>query len=301
MGHDSDDVSDDLKAVRKEFGDDVKEEVFVRRLEKRLEAMEKSDRPYLRKLIGFAIIGAAFYYGWTSLDRKSAEIVRLHKKQAQHQVVQPPLQEPAKRDEKAVPPAASDQHPIASLDEATLDIIGDCTKGTNAFRLLDLDKKKIVTGENTLESVFHPVFEGSKARRKTQLQNIRIQAGKGEEWRLHASPQGSKGELTMKLFRVAGDGLPEEIPFPDDLKDLDGAQLTDAAATRFLQHASTPGQAIEVERHESWSFGERTGLQIIWSNNHIFDIQAFMRDKFLACNRGERAGEPLVSCKCINR
>lgn len=292
------------------FGDE-KEEVFVRRLEKRLAANEASDRPYLRKFIGFLIIIAAFYFGWKSLDRDAAEIKR---RRAENVAVNEdtPVTAPSATPQvklSSVPSKVASNPDIAEaiekapLDSATIEVISDCTKGANAFRLLSLKPGKSAENPATLESVFKPVLEKSagKNRVSLQLQNVRIRAKNGEEWRLHASPNAASGKLSLKLFRVASDGLPEVIAWPKDLEDLASAPLTDDAVSRFLQHAAKPGRALEIERHEAWSYADGSGLQIIWADEHIFDIQAFTRDRFLACNRGERAGRPRVTCKCLNR
>ena len=103
----------------------------------------------------------------------------------------------------------------------------------------------------------------------------------------------------MQLFRVASDGLPEEIEFPDDLKDLKTSTLTDAAVARFLKHANPPGTALEVERHEAWSFQKGAGAQVISVNGAILDLQVYAKGKFLACNREMKLAT--VLCKCIDR
>ena len=293
---------------------DKREEVVVqRRIDRRLEP--KRDYPWLRRIVGFAIIGAAFFYGWRTLNRQSAEIVKYH---AQNQAMLPktspsPLKQLSSQignDVSKTPNANGMTAPIATeygvevpapLDGPTLNTISECTKGANPFRALDFDRESIARGNSTLESVFKPVFNASTARRTVQLQNVRIRTKTGDELRLHGAPQTQNGRLYIKLFKVLDDGLPAEADFPDQIKDLKDQPLSDDAISRFLQLSETPGRALEVERHEAWSYPEKTGAQVIWSGDRIFELQAFMREKYLACSRGMRAGAPTITCKCVDR
>lgn len=290
-------------------GAEDEEVVLVRRIDKRLAAREK-DFPWVRRVLGFSVIALAFYLGWTMLNRKSEEILRIHAQQkkeearrdANYAAAHP---SPSASSEPILKPILNgrDLVPSVALDGPTVAAIAECTKGVNAFRQLDLDPAKAAKGEATLETVMAPAFIESRgsARRTVNLQNIRIRAKNGEEWRLHASPKTQNGQLYLKLFRVASDGLPEEIPFPDSLKDLSESKLSDEAVQRFLQESNRPGEAIEIERHEAWSYPEKAGAQVILSDGKIFDLQVFMRDRFLACNRGSKAGEATISCKCVER
>lgn len=292
------------------------EEVIVRRIDRKLAAREKADYPWTRRFIGFAIILAAFYFGWKSLNRQSAEILRRKAEMAAQKPPLSPLGEaPANQPGTSPSPTQTAQDAAVSpltlpagaplmsapLDIATVNTISECTKGVNAFRQLDLRRKKSENGETTLESVFEPALDtgNDRAKRVVNLQNVRIRTKTGAEWRLHASPQSQTGELHLKLFRVANDGLPEEIPFPPAIKDLADAPLTDAAVTRFLTFSEN-GSPLEIERHEAWSYPGKAGAQVIWSDGQIFDIQVFMAEKFLACSRGVRSGKPTVNCKCVD-
>lgn len=291
-----------------ELPPDVDEvEILVRRIDKKLEEQNKGDLPWVRRIVGFLIIGAAFYFGWKMLDDRAQDLAKHTKPPGLSPVGESPgttksdsildQSSPAMATLEEVTPLAP-----APLDAATVTMISECTKGVNAFRMLDLDREKTTKGEATLESIFQPVFleKAGSVRRTKLLQNVRIRAKNGEEWRLHASPQKQNGALSLQLFRVANDGLPEKIQFPDELKDLENAPLTDEAVKRFLGEAQVPGRAIEIERHEAWSYPDRAGAQLIWSDDMIFDIQVFMRDRFLACNRGLKAGAPQVLCKCVS-
>lgn len=302
----------------KNLGNDEEEIVLKRRIERRLEARSKWDMPWARRIVGAAIILAAFVYGWRTLNQQSKELIRARNEAKAREaqtanVVVGPSATPA----SAVPsedgmtgPIGSDHEDTgpAKLDSATMTSISDCTKGANAFRLLDFNKKAIADGSSEIESVFKPVLVPQKdvAQRSVQLQNVRIRTKSGEELRLHATPQGESGRLYFKLFRVANDGLPESIEFPDSIKDLKDQPLSDQAITRFLMLSETPGRALEVERHESWTFPDRSGrgksgAQVIWSGDRIFELQVYLNRKFLTCSRGTRAGSAVMSCKCVER
>lgn len=295
-----------------DFGSDAEEVVMLRRREKRLAAQNPKDYPWTRRIVGFVIIAAAFIYGWKNLNRRSDELVRQHARETSLATKLPGTSEtPANSVEKV--DATESNTPTnkvgvqvveyAKLDPKTMTTIAECTKGVNAFRQLDVGAKAAASGQATLESVFAPVMieTAGKARRSVALQNVRIRTKSGEEWRLHASPRTQGGQLYLKLFRVAPDGLPEPMAFPEEIKDLADAKLSDDAIHRFLKFSEVPGQAIEVERHESWSYPDKAGAQLILSDNQIFDIQVFMRDRFLACNRGARSGQPNVTCQCVDR
>lgn len=294
-----------------DFGSEAEEVVLLPRREQRLKAQNPKDYPWTRRFVGFAIIAAAFIFGWKSLNRRTEELVRQHARESWTVSVPP-----ASVDQTAIAGKPSDLKDsnstgtkthrsleLAKLDPKTMTTISECTKGVNAFRQLDVGPVAAAGGQATLESVFAPVLKEVKgqARRVVALQNVRIRTKNGEEWRLHASPQTQGGQLFLKLFRVAQDGLPESVEFPEEIKDLAGARLTDEAVHRFLSQSEHPGQAIEIERHEAWSYPEKVGAQLILSDDQIFDIQVFMRDRFLACNRGIKAGMPTVTCQCVER
>jgi hypothetical protein len=302
----------DQPDVPEDFGSDAEEVVMLRRREKRLAAQQSKDYPWTRRILGFGIIAAAFFYGWKSLNHRTDEMVRQHDRENLIATKLPPsitatpssVPKIDAKDSNA-PTNIMIQEPLekAKLDPKTMTTIAECTKGVDAFRLLDVGPRASASGESTLESVFSPVMleQKSRARRSVALQNVRIRTKSGEEWRLHASPRTQGGQLFLKLFRVAQDGLPEAMPFPDEIKDLADARLSDEAVNRFLQFSETPGHAIEVERHEAWSYPDKAGLQLILSDNLIFDIQVFMRERFLACSRGAKAGVPSVTCQCVER
>ncbi len=295
-----------------EQGSEEEDIVLQRRIDRRLEANAKSDYPWLRRIVGFAIIAAAFFYGWQMLNRQGVEVVKQREQEVANKTIAPETAGPSATP-AAVNPSKNGMTasiateladlPPAKLDGSTLNTISECTKGANAFRLLDFNKKAIADGDATLESVFKPVLKAQSgiAKRTVQLQNVRIRTKKGEELRLHAVPKTQSGQLYLKLFRVADDGLPEEAEFPDAIKNLRDQPLSDHAVTEFLQISETPGRAIEVERHESWSFTEKAGAQVIWSNDQIFQLQVFMRSKFMSCSHGVRAGSASMNCKCIVR
>lgn len=286
------------------------EEVLVRRIDRRLEP--KRDYPWLRRIIGFTIIASAFFFGWKSLNRQTDAILKYR---AQNQALHPQgtaTPAPLKQDDTKKQNVSGMTAPIATeygvdmpapLDGPTLNTISECTKGANAFRNLNFDREKIASGDATLETVFTPVFVATKgqSKRTVQLQNVRIRTKTGEELRLHGSPQTQNGLLYLKLFKVLDDGLPAEADFPEAIKDLKDQPLSDYAISRFLLLSETPGRALEVERHEAWSYPEKAGAQVIWSGDRIFELQVFMRGKFLACSRGMKSNLPNISCKCVDR
>ncbi len=300
-GHDAENIT----------ADDENAPVFVRRLEKRLENARKGDRPWIRRIVGGLVILLTFYIGWRMLDAQREAIAAHLKKRAAQEarmnggtgsVTSTTPSAPVPTPAVILKPVVENTPVSVPLTAETLDQIAECTKGSNPFRQLHL--KADAQNPATLESVFAPVLISERngvARSSLNLQNVRMRVKGGEEWRLHAAPKTQNGALHMKLFRVAPDGLPEEIPFPPELADLADQPVNESAIARFLTLSVTPGQAIEIERHESWSFPEKAGAQVIWSGNQMFDLQVFMKEKFLACSRGAKAGEPQVICKCIDR
>lgn len=288
--------------------EDSGDEVIVRRIDKRLAKREETDLPWVRRIVGFAIIIGAFWYGWTMMNQKSAKLIQQTKREAALSRVSPttdtsqsstsllPLDSKSPPEK---PPAAT----AVLLDQQNLTLISECTKGVNAFRGLDLNASVAAAGTASLESVLKPVLVMRKGlvRRSVQLQNIRIKTKTGDELRLHAAPRTQGGDLYMSLFRVAGDGLPEEIPFPKELTDLKDKKFDELSLAKFLTLSETPGHALAVERHEAWSFPEKSGLQIIFNDNLIYDLQVFMPERFLACSRGVRGDAPTVICKCVER
>lgn len=286
--------------------------VLERRIDKRLRRIEETDMPWTRRVVGGAIIALALFLGWRMMVNRAAhEIERVAEEKGHHR-----LPEATSATDPATNQTASLQAEVATgnsaekavavdlavVDQATLETISECTKGDDAFRLLKTRPNDFSEAQPaTLENAFAPIFDAKaqKTKRQLSLQNVKIMTATGEEWRLHAATETQKGKLGLKLFRVAGDGLPEEIDFPADLQDLKGATLTDEAVARFLKHANPPGEALEVERHEAWSFQKGAGAQVISVNGAILDLQVYAKGKFLACNREMKNAS--VLCKCIDR
>ena len=289
---------------------DSGDEVIVRRIDKRLAKRDQSDMPWLRRVVGLSIIVSAFWYGWTTMDRKSTELIQKTKREEALSRVSPTT-DTSKPKASLLPPnskpkSSAETTPAVAavfLDSQSLTTISECTKGVKALGGLNLDSAVAASGAASLESVFRPVLDAKKnqGRRSVQLQNVRIRTKAGEEWRLHAAPKAQGGDLHMSLFRVTGDGLPEEIPFPPELADLKDQKINDLYLAKFLSLSETPGRALAVERHEAWSFSEKTRLQIIFGDDLIFDLQVFMSNRFLACSRGVRGDAPTVICKCVER
>lgn len=304
--------------------DSAEDEIIVRRIDERLARRDQSDLPWLRRIVGASIIVGAFWYGWTELNRKSDEIVQRTKREAARKLIAVPEGKSAAGVFSGISPESKlgqavstnvsanasevsdlapplESKPSVFLSPESLTTISKCTKGVPAFRRMDLGGA--TSGGSSLESVFKPVLTtaSGRARRSVQLQNLRIRTKAGEELRLHASPKTQKGELYLSLFRVAKDGLPEEIPFPPEIADLSGQKVDDAKIAKFLSLSELPGRALAIERHEAWSFPENVGLQIISSDDQIYDLQAFMPNRFLACSRGLSAGLATVNCKCVER
>lgn len=278
--------------------------VIERRIDRRLRELETGDRPWLRRFVGAFIILASVYFGWemmgSRVDQVQEEVTRLK--------VQIPAPTPAPKPSvglaesqtKNSEPGLSDLATGGALiDVQTATTIAECTKGVDAFRLLNLDANAVSKGALTLEQTFSTVLkeERGRVKRTTTLENIRVRTRDGRELRLHITPRDQKGRLFAQLFQVADDGLPEEIDFPAALSDLKTEPISNQMRLQFLQLADPPGVPIETERHESWSFADKSGVQLIVANDFIFDIQVFTKDRFLACARAN--GKSV--CKCVDK
>jgi hypothetical protein len=278
--------------------------VIERRIDRRLRDLETGDRPWLRRFVGALIILASVYFGWkmmgSRVDQVRDEVTRL-----KAQIPAPtPAPKPsiglAESQTKNLPPGLSDLATGGALiDVPTATTIAECTKGVDAFRLLNLDANAVSKGTLTLEQTFSTVLkeERGRAKRTTTLENIRVRTRDGRELRLHITPRDQKGRLFAQLFQVAADGLPEEIDFPAALTDLKTNPVSNQMRLQFLQLADPPGVPIETERHESWSFVDKSGVQLIVANDFIFDMQVFIKDRFLACARAN--GKSV--CKCVDK
>jgi hypothetical protein len=282
-------------------GEDV---VLERRIDRRLRDLETGDRPWLRRFVGVSIILASVYFGWkmmgSRIDQVREEVTRLK--------VQIPAPTPAPKpavglvesQAKNLTPGLSDLVSGGALvDVQAATTISECTKGVDAFRLLNLDANAVSKGALTLEQTFSTVLkeERGRVKRTTTLENIRIRTRDGRELRLHITPRDQKGRLFAQLFQVADDGLPEEIDFPAALAELKTNPVSNQMRLQFLQLADPPGVPIETERHESWSFADKSGVQLIVANDFIFDMQVFTKDRFLACARAN--GRSV--CKCVDK
>lgn len=280
--------------------------VLERRIERRLRELETSDRPWLRRIVGSLIIVLSIYVGWklmgSRIQHVQEEVTRLRDQ------IPAPTPAPKPSDGLASPqgPTVAPAPELADLATggARLDVdaattISECTNGVDAFRLLNLDAGQIAQGTLTLEQAFAPVLkeERGRVKRTTTLENIRIRTRDGRELRLHVTPRDQKGRLFAQLFQVASDGLPEEVEFPTSLASLKTNPITNEMRLQFLQFADPPGVPVETERHESWSFADKSGVQLIVSNDFIFDMQVFTKDRFLACVRAN--GRSV--CKCIDK
>lgn len=285
---------------------DAEEIVLERRIERRIRELEASDRPWLRRIVGSLIIVGSIYIGWklmgSRIQNVKEEVARMKDQ------IPAPTPAPKPRDGlvssqgPAVAPApelAEVATGGARLDADAATTISECTKGVDAFRLLKLDAGQIAQGTLTLEQTFAPVLkeERGRVKRTTTLENIRIRTRDGRELRLHITPRDQKGRLFAQLFQVASDGLPEEVDFPASLASLKTNPITNEMRLQFLQFADPPGVPVETERHESWSFADKSGVQLIVANDFIFDMQVFTKDRFLACVRAN--GRSV--CKCIDK
>lgn len=278
--------------------------VIERRIDRRMRELETGDRPWIRRLIGVLIIVASVYVGWkmmgSRIEQVKDEVTRL-RVQIPAPTPAPALSEGLEQTEKSqLSPGLSEvAQGGASIDVQAATTISECTKGADAFRLLNLDPTAITQGTLTLEQIFSPVLkeERGRVKRSITLENIRIRSRDGRELRLHITPRDQKGRLFAQLFQVADDGLPEEIEFPQALAQLKTNPVSSELRLKFLQLSDPPGVPIETERHESWSFADKSGVQLIVANDFIFDMQVFTKDRFLACARAN--GKSV--CKCIDK
>lgn len=282
-------------------GEDV---VIDRRIDKRLRNLEATDRPWLRRIVGSLIILISAYAGWKMMGARTEEVKReMVRLQGQIPAPTPATSSSptlnAASESKTQAFARAQVEGGALVDTEAANTISECTKGVDAFRNLKLDAASVATGQLSLEQVFSPVLreERGLAKRVTSLENIHIRTRDGKELRLHITPRDQKGRLYAQLFRVADDGLPEEMDFPETLVDLKTNPITKDLRFKFLQLADPPGVPLETERHESWSFADKSGAQLIVANDFIFDMQVFTKDRFLACVRAQ--GKSV--CKCVDK
>lgn len=284
-----------------ENDDDV---VIERRIDRRLRDLETSDRPWLRRFVGAMIIVASVYIGWKMMGYRVKEL----NEEVSRLKTQIPAPTPAPKPSEvlSVPGAKSETSGLAEgatggalVDVQAATTISECTKGVDAFRYLKLDAEAIAKGTLTLEQTFSSVLkeERGRVKRTTTLENIRIRTRDGRELRLHITPRDQKGRLFAQLFQVADDGLPEEVEFPAALAQLKTNPISNESRLQFLQLSDPPGVPIETERHESWSFSDNSGVQLIVANDFIFDMQVFTKDRFLACVRANGKS----TCKCIDK
>ncbi len=259
----------------------------------------QNDWPLLRRILGMLVIVGVLLYGWKSLDRRAeqerkrlAELGLLSSPQ--------PTPIPGEDDWTQPPPELRDRIPeqVAEvpISKEARQIISQCTQGDDAFRLLDL-KSELVTMESAWAAVLPLELAQQKAsriRRQLSLVNVSIRRS-GEEWRLQAAPEGERGVLKPKLFKVnPRDRLPEVMPFPKGLQSLEGVEIT----AEGLELFQSQGEMIEEELHERWSFASGAGVQILRRNGLIFDLQAYPKGSFLACSRRD-SGE--IQCTCLAR
>ncbi len=281
------------------LGEDVEEVVLERRIERRLQEFESSDRPWTRRILGSLIILASGYAGWKMIGARTEE-AKVELARIKTQIPPPTAAQTGLEAKNSSTVVSADvASGGAQVDVTAANIIAECTKGADAFRLLNLDANAIAQGTLTLEQAFSEVLKEDRGRvkRTTSLENIRIRTRDGRELRLHITPRDQKGRLFAQLFQVAKDGLPEEIDFPESLADLKTKPVSSELRERFLQLADPPGVPIETERHEAWSFADKSGVQLIAANGFIFDMQVFTEGRFLACARAN--GKSV--CKCVEK
>lgn len=299
-----------------EGGDDEfasEEVVYERRLERRLRRIHEGDRPWLRRAVGVSVILITLVVGWRLIVARNQEIVEMHR-QSQLEFEQAKMLEANGSDSKEVSSAKSEIAervetlvPIeAFLDGPAVTTIAECTKGVDAFRLLNLSKESVSKGEATLDSVFAPVLEPKLpgVKRQVNLLNIRILDVTGKEIRLHVVPDGESSKLRTKLFGVDSDGLPDpEVRLSEEIEKLRDIPYTVEVEKAFLKFGQSPGKLLETESHESFSYRDRSGVQIIRSNGRISELQVFANKKFLACTRRNSASgrDTAVDCKCLDR
>ena len=299
-----------------EGGDDEfasEDVVYERRLERRLRRIHEGDRPWLRRTVGVLIILITLVVGWRLIVARNQEILELHR-QSRREFEQAKILEEKGSDSKEVSTSKSDQvdtveamAPIeAFLDAPAVTTIAECTKGVDAFRLLNLSKESVSKGEATLDTVFMPVLDPKLqgVKRQVNLLNIRILDINGKEIRLHVVPEGESSKLRTKLFGVDSEGLPDpEVRFSEEIEKLRDIPYTVEVEKTFLKFGQSPGKLLETESHESFSYRDRSGVQIIRSNGRISELQVFANKKFLACTRRKSASnrDTAVDCKCLDR
>lgn len=292
-----------------EVDDKSEDVVYERRLERRLRRIRENDRPWLRKVIGVLVILTSIFVGWRLIVARNQQIVEMHRQsQRDYQAQTSPGNlgpNPTGSVAEQEPPLES-RSPEAYLDIPTANIISECTKGVDAFRLLNLSGEMLSKGEATLDSVFAPVLEAKSTgvKRQVNLLNIRIRDKSGAEVRMHAVPEGESGKLRTKLFGVDAEGLPDdEAKFSAEIEKFRDVAYTAAIEKEFLKLGESPGVLLETESHEVFTYRDRSGVQVIRSNGKIAELQVFAKQKFLACSKRLEANRhaATVECKCLDR
>lgn len=298
----------------------TEEVVFERRLERRLRRIHEGDRPWLRRFIGVTIILISIFLSWRIVVSRNQQIVEMyHQSEREFQE-----QERRKKEQAGAqldpalgpnPTGPSQDHATvpedvvaveAFLDVPTANTISECTKGVDAFRLLNLSSDVLSKGEATLDSVFAPALEAKAlgVKRQVNLLNIRIRDAAGVEVRMHAVPDGESGKLRTKLFGADAEGLPDdEAKFSTEIEKFRDIPYTAAIEKEFLKLGKHPGSLLETETHEVFTYRDRSGIQVIRSNGKIAELQVFAQKKFLACSKrtGKSRHAATVECKCLDR
>lgn len=291
-------MSDEEDIRNREKIEEFKRMRLEKREMRRIQRLQ-ADWPLLRRILGMLVIAGVLMYGWKSLDQRAEQERKRLAELGLLQNAQPtPL--PGEDDWTKPPEELRDRLPeqVAELplSNEVRQTISQCTQGDDAFRLLEL-KAELVT----MESAWMPVLplqtaqqKASRIRRQLSLVNVSIRRS-GEEWRLQAAPEGERGVLKPKLFKVnSRDGLPELMAFPKGLQALEGVEMSASGLELFRSQ----GELVEEELHEKWSFASGAGVQVLRRNGLIYDLQAYPKGAFLACSRRE-SGE--VQCTCLPR
>ncbi len=297
--------------------------VYERRLERRLRRIRENDRPWLRRVIGVSVILLSIFVGWRLIVARNHQIVEMHR-QSQREFQEQERRKGEQAGTKATSGVASGLGPNptgsvteedpaldaldvpAYLDIPTVNVISECTKGIDAFRLLNLSGEVLSKGEATLDSVFAPALEAKAigVKRQVNLLNIRIRDAKGTEVRMHAVPDGESGKLRTRLFGVDQEGLPDdEAKFSPEIEKFRDVPYSTLIEKEFLQLGASPGRLLETETHEVFTYRDRSGIQVIRSNGKIAELQVFGKKKFLACSKqaGATRHAATVECKCLDR
>jgi hypothetical protein len=283
--------------------------VFERRLEKRLRRIHEGDRPWLRRLAGISIILFTLVVGWRLTVSRNKEIAQSHRTSKHQSRPESKIESESGTHRKDAEGPALEARKVdlreAFLDAPAVSTIAECTKGIDAFRLLNLSVHDVAKGGATLDSVFAPALNPKSpgVKRQVNLINIRILDASGTEVRLHAIPEGESGKLRTKLFGADSEGLPDpDKKFSAEVEKFRDQPFSLVTERAFMEFAKNPGKLLETETHEVFSFRDRSGIQIIRSNGHIAELQLFAKQKFLACTTQiPFGGEAKVECKCLDR